>query len=842
MNGSGPPSSCDVPEPTAPPADRPAIDREQSQALHDEIGRLPETFRLPLVLCDFEGLTLDEAARRLCCPAGTIGSRLARARDKLRRSLTRRRVVLPAALATALRPRAASASVSSPLYVITTRAAIHFAAGQATSLPATALAQKVLRSMLFHKLKLRTITLLFASAIATGAGYLTHALAMNDEPRNPPAISQLQITAPNPAPGRMFVTGRVLDPSGQPVPNATVMAYASLKWPGRGDRLTAMSPSAIGRAASDGSGRFRLDASRTTSSRQYQVGAVAIAPGHGAGWVELDPDADRPTADITLRPEQMIHGRLFDVQGRPARGVAVSVESMGTVVTGSPNTTLGDAEGPYFFQVKPGDLPAWPRPATSDADGRFTIRGAGRGLRVGLVIDDPRFARQRTHVDTDSSSESKTVTMAVEPARIITGRVTYADTGKAAPHALVGILIQGDDGTSTWAGDIETDDQGRFHFNPGSGPRYWFSAFPPEREPYLNVQQKLEWPKGAIEHSVNLALTRGVLVRGRVTDEGSGKPVAGARIGYYSNPDFDLQSGARNSRAVTAADGSFQFGVMPGPGYLTVLGPGEDYVLREIGQRMALAGQPGGRRIFAHAFHHLTLKPGSPDQDVAITLRPTPAVKGRVVGPDGQPVRNAQVIGRVILQPTWIAFLFWTGSYRDAVRDGSFAVHGLPADAEVPIYFLDAKHSLGATAMLSGRSATDGSINVRLQPCGAARARLVDPDGKPVPRSRDAYGSHMTMMVVTPGPIRGSQDPADQGCLAADQDFVAEFDPIHYPKGLVSDARGQLALPALIPGATYRIYDASMSDGANPRLRKEFTVKPGETLDLGDILIEKPRS
>lgn len=117
--------------------------------------------------------------------------------------------------------------------------------------------------------------------------------------------------------------------------------------------------------------------------------------------------------------------------------------------------------------------------------------------------------------------------MAVEPARIITGRVTYADTGKAAPHALVGILIQGDDGTSTWAGDIETDDQGRFHFNPGSGPRYWFSAFPPEREPYLNVQQKLEWPKGAIEHSVNLALTRGVLVRGRVTDEGSGKPVAG---------------------------------------------------------------------------------------------------------------------------------------------------------------------------------------------------------------------------------------------------------------------------------------------------------------------------
>ena len=62
-------------------------------------------------------------------------------------------------------------------------------------------------------------------------------------------------------------------------------------------------------------------------------GAVALAPGYGAGWVELDPDADQPAADITLRPEQVIQGRLFDVQGRPARGVTVSVASMGTIRT-----------------------------------------------------------------------------------------------------------------------------------------------------------------------------------------------------------------------------------------------------------------------------------------------------------------------------------------------------------------------------------------------------------------------------------------------------------------------------------------------------------------------------
>ena len=63
-----------------PTADRPAIDREQAEALHGEIARLPRAFRLPVVLFYFEGLTLDEAARRLRCPAGTVHSRLARAR------------------------------------------------------------------------------------------------------------------------------------------------------------------------------------------------------------------------------------------------------------------------------------------------------------------------------------------------------------------------------------------------------------------------------------------------------------------------------------------------------------------------------------------------------------------------------------------------------------------------------------------------------------------------------------------------------------------------------------------------------------------------------------------
>ena len=60
------------------------------EALHEEVARLPERYRIPVVLCDLEGLTQQEAADRLHCPPSTIGVRLMRARERLRTRLTGR--------------------------------------------------------------------------------------------------------------------------------------------------------------------------------------------------------------------------------------------------------------------------------------------------------------------------------------------------------------------------------------------------------------------------------------------------------------------------------------------------------------------------------------------------------------------------------------------------------------------------------------------------------------------------------------------------------------------------------------------------------------------------------
>ena len=81
-----------------------------------------------------------------------------------------------------------------------------------------------------------------------------------------------------------------------------------------------------------------------------------------------------------------------------------------------------------------------------------------------------------------------------------------------------------------------------------------------------------------------------------------------------------------------------------------------------------------------------------------------------------------------------------------------------------------------------------------------------------------------------------------QHLLLADESRLPEVDPINYEHLPVADAQGRITFIALIPGAAYRVIDrTTVRDPDGPQVRKEFTAKPGETLDLGDILIAKPK-
>jgi len=175
--------------------------------LHEEIARLPQRYREPIVLCYLEGLTTEAAALRLCCPHGTVLSRLSRARARLRAQLTRRDVVLPAGLLFAgLSTQMAKAAMPSGLLDSAVQAAIRFAASQSEAsrvVPASvaALTHGELKAMAVSKITIVLAPVLALGVLASGGLGLVYssageALTAAQVGAEPPPKSQVRIESP----------------------------------------------------------------------------------------------------------------------------------------------------------------------------------------------------------------------------------------------------------------------------------------------------------------------------------------------------------------------------------------------------------------------------------------------------------------------------------------------------------------------------------------------------------------------------------------------------------------------------------------------------------------------
>jgi RNA polymerase sigma factor (sigma-70 family) len=167
--------------PPEPPDDTSGLDLRT--VIDEELGRLPEKYRVAVLLCDLEGRTRHAAARHLRLPPGPVARRRATGRALLARRLLRRGLGVSATgLAAAGLHQTASGAVPAALLAHTVKAVNLLAAGHAAaaglvSPDVSPLADSVLRAMAVAKQKTASVVLVLATLVLAGGLVTCHALA-----------------------------------------------------------------------------------------------------------------------------------------------------------------------------------------------------------------------------------------------------------------------------------------------------------------------------------------------------------------------------------------------------------------------------------------------------------------------------------------------------------------------------------------------------------------------------------------------------------------------------------------------------------------------------------------
>lgn len=526
--------------------------------------------------------------------------------------------------------------------------------------------------------------------------------------------------------------------------------------------------------------------------------------------------------------------------------------------------------------------------AVSDKDGGFVLHGfprlshpshgaasakAGFGMsgenmvEIEIAVNDPRFApiERVNHFGGGRESEglflvagdgTKELNIQLAEARVLDGTVLAQDSRKPMANAWIGAVCS----DLRFTGDLQpfarwtkTDSLGRFHVRGGArGKFYNVYVFPPDGEPYPAwVTQSEPWPAGAKQHEITVEMPRGLLLHGQVVERDSKQPVAGATVEYQVRREPPRHLSHDAALAIywaaeyrlhsTDREGRFQIAVAAEPASLMVKTPIPGFVSRTVQWGDFQLNAPGG---IWYALEGRAIIDPRPDQSrVDVTIPVTRGVKvaGVITGPGGKPVDDVMIF-RHVPQHTISNQAAWASNWPELAARGTFELCGCDPDKSTPTYFLDVEHQWGATAEVGSRETTK-PLAVALHPCGAARARFVDQNGKPWAKTQ-----------VGPSPLNASM-----WFLFAEGKFnpkVPNQDLTHLrysmmsvdwkrynPNALITDEQGNVTFPTLIPGAPYRLFvrNPNTGIGTNDPWYQEVSIKvsSGQILDLGDVVVQR---
>lgn len=630
--------------------------------------------------------------------------------------------------------------------------------------------------------------------------------------------------------------GKVVAPDGKPLPGAEVVWMGNRKPPlplhalPRGSSESEPRLEMIAQARTGDDGAFELKAPFLADNyvryNGVNVRVMVVAPGFGLLSEKVAPeDLDR---ELTLQvPEQLvIHGRLLAPGGGPAAGVSARLAGFDDE-TGERGMYVG-------YRKRIDELPAsWPRPRTTDADGRFTIEGVPVGSYATLIFEHPDYAVDEVTVNAfpdgritpslrafEITPVAPTFTHALQPARPVAGRVIDKETGEPLAGVFIRMAPMRRHGGQFFPARTGAD--GRYRVSGHAADRvYIVTAFPDADSGYLGAEANREWSTGADVLTVDFALEKGRLVHGRVVDQDSGQPVAGAGVVYQperGNPSHSNAYDLRNP-VVTDANGRFTLTVLSGEGVILAEAPSDTYIRTpvEIVNRLEL--------IHPHGFAKVEVPKEGEAKPVEIVVRKGVPIEARLVDPDGKPVESVTAMYLGI-----DAQLLEIWNVGQEFPNGEFRIPGADPERTYRVFFTNVDRRLGTVAELK-YDPTKTPREVRLQPTAAVRGKLAMPGGGPLPEGSGVY------LDMFANPTR-DEHVRENWRNQKDVQIYANVLGQGYFDHNRDEPRpdGSFERDALIPGVGFIVI--GYADGRYARV-PVWDLKPGEVRDLGVVTLDQ---
>jgi hypothetical protein len=445
---------------------------------------------------------------------------------------------------------------------------------------------------------------------------------------------------------------------------------------------------------------------------------------------------------------------------------------------------------------------------------------------------------------TAGTSEPANFTLSEQ--RLLIGRVIAADTRQQLPGARVSIITGTRPAQSLHYTTLATspdaattapltelsgyaDSEGRLRLRLPPEAHYTVLVYPPESAAYCMGYWPLTWDERETSREQTLRLQPGIEICGKVVEE-DGQTIVGACV-YFMVPHpqgtpfrVDDRIPFRDTAIFTGADGRFRIVVPEGRCRLEVFGPSADYRPHSFDYEPCPYCSGGHLvRVFEHAFASLNAAHGDRLEPMRFTLRRGTTISGRVVGPDGQAIREAVAVCRSVAQP-----LRGQVPRTLSIRDGVFEIPGCVPGRTYPVLLLDSVRRLGAVTDLRVFARGETPPTVRMAECGTARVRLVDAVGRPL------VGHRPLVRIWIPEDTSSEDSNASKTWPRQDPIFASWFDTVNYLSGPRTDADGIAVLPTLVPGLEYRV-DFVVDDRYSRS--SPFRVAPGQTVRLPDVVI-----